>query len=158
MRIVVISDSHGRSDLAERIVEEQPTARHIFFLGDLTADAENLMYLYPQKELHAVSGNCDIFSPYPCEAIAEVAGHRIFYAHGHTLGVKYGTERLLRAAAENECDIVLYGHTHISKTVYENGIYLVNPGSCARPREGARSYAVIDIENNGIMPFIVRLK
>lgn len=156
MRIAVISDSHGRSDRIEEIIEAQPTARHIFFLGDLTADAENAGYIYPGRELHIVSGNCDIFKQYPCEATAEVCGHRIFYAHGHTLGVKYGTERLLKAAAENNCDIVLYGHTHVSSILYENGVYLVNPGSCARSRNGSESYAVIDIEKNGIMPIIVK--
>ena len=86
-----------------------------------------------------------------------MAGHGIFFTHGHTLGVKYGTERLVSAARAAGCDIALYGHTHASKVLYEDGMYVVNPGSCAEPRDGSKSYAVIDIEENGIMPIIIKI-
>ena len=157
MRIVVISDSHKRSDIIDKILENQPTAEHVFFLGDNTADIEDFEYLYPQKKFHIVSGNCDYFSVYPSSAMAEVGGKRIFYTHGHTLSVKYGTERLIETAKANGCDIALYGHTHVSKILYENGVHIVNPGSCSQGRDFHESYAVIDIEKNGIMPIIVNL-
>lgn len=157
MRIVVISDSHRRSGNVKKILDAQQNARHVFFLGDVTGDIEDLIKFYPDKIFHIVSGNCDIFSVYPAADIAEVEGHRIFFTHGHTLGVKYGTERLIAAARAAGCDIALYGHTHVSKTLYENGMYVVNPGSCAEPREGGKSYAVIDIEKSGIMPIIINI-
>lgn len=157
MRIVVISDSHRRSGNVKKILDAQQNARHVFFLGDVTGDIEELIKFYPDKIFHIVSGNCDIFSVYPVADIAEVGGHRIFFTHGHTLGVKYGTERLIAAARAAGCDIALYGHTHVSKTLYENGMYVVNPGSCAEPREGGKSYAVIDIEKSGTMPIIINI-
>ena len=86
-----------------------------------------------------------------------VLGKKIFYTHGHTLSVKYGIGNLLKTAKDNGCDIALYGHTHTANIVYEDGVYIVNPGSCSQPRDSRASYAVIDIEKNGIMPIIVEV-
>lgn len=157
MRIVVISDSHKRSDIIEKILYGQPEATDVFFLGDHADDIEDLQYIFSDKRFHILSGNCDYFSAFPSSAVATVGGVKIFYTHGHTLSVKYGTERLLDCAKQNGCKIALYGHTHISKILYEDGIYIVNPGSCANARDFHESYAVIDIEQNGIMPIIVNL-
>lgn len=157
MRIVVISDSHRRGGNIRKILEAQQNARHVFFLGDVTGDIDELIKFYPDKAFHIVSGNCDIFSSYPAADMAEICGRRIFFTHGHTLGVKYGIEKLISVARAADCDIALYGHTHVSKILYENGMYVVNPGSCSEPRDGCKSYAVIDIEKNGVMPIIIKL-
>lgn len=157
MRIVVISDSHKRSDIVEKILYAQPDASHVFFLGDNADDIEDLQYIFPDKLFFILSGNCDYFSTYPSSNIATVGGKKIFFTHGHTLSVKYGTENLLKTARQNGCNIALYGHTHISNIIYEDGIYIVNPGSCSRARNGRESYAVIDIQPNGIMPIIVEI-
>ena len=157
MRITVISDSHRNSRVIRKILDAQSGSETVFFLGDVTADIEDIQYEYPNKIFNIVSGNCDFFSEYPSVGIANAAGHNIFYTHGHTLSVKYGTERLKTAAQERNCDIVLYGHTHVSKILYEDGVYIVNPWSCSQPRDGRASYAVIDIEKNGVMPIIIEL-
>ena len=65
MRIVVISDSHKRSDIVEKILYAQPEASHIFFLGDHAADIEDLQYIFSDKKFYILSGNCDYFSNYP---------------------------------------------------------------------------------------------
>lgn len=157
MRIVVISDSHKKTSVIEKILEAQPAACDVFFLGDCAADIEDYQFLFTDKRFHILSGNCDYFSNYPSSGIATVGGKKIFYTHGHTLSVKYGTERLLETARQNGCQIALYGHTHVSKILYEDGIYIVNPGSCSQGRDFHESYAVIDIEPNGIMPVIINL-
>lgn len=157
MRIVVISDSHRRTGVIDKILSAQSTARHVFFLGDNTRDIEDFDILYPDKIFHIVSGNCDAFSLFPTVGLEVLGGKRILYTHGHTLSVKYGTQRLLEAAKQNNCQIALFGHTHISKVLYEDGIYCVNPGSVSSPREGRASYAVIDITDKGIMPIIIEV-
>ena len=157
MRLLVISDSHRKGNIVEDIIQKEPTARHIFFLGDNTSDIEDFQYLYRDREFHICSGNCDFVKEFPLYDIISIAGHNIFYTHGHEFSVKSSTGVLLQKAKNLGCDIVLYGHTHISLIQYEDGVYVVNPGSCAQSRSGPCSYAVIDIENGGIMPIIKSL-
>lgn len=158
MRILVLSDSHRRGGTLERIIRSEPGAREIFFLGDLVSDIVGLESVFPDRIFHIVSGNCDFASTRPAEGLAEVDGVRIFYTHGHTHGVKYGTDRLLAAARARDCRVALYGHTHIASSVYRDGIYLINPGSCSSPRDGAASYAVVDFKNGSVLPAILRLE
>ncbi len=157
MRIVVISDTHGRTGVIDKILSNQPEAKQVFFLGDNIGDIEDFEFLYPEKSFYAVPGNCDFGSFAPNTGVKEVGGVKVFYTHGHTLGVKYITSNLLASAKQNDCKIALYGHTHVSKILYEDGVYIVNPGSASRSREGSESYAVIDITDNGIMPIIIKI-
>ena len=157
MRIVVISDSHKKTLVIDKILEAQKEAKHVFFLGDNTDDIEDFIFMYPQKEFHIVCGNCDYFSKYQTFGVETICGKRILYTHGHTLSVKSGTQRLAETARQNECDVALFGHTHTSQIVYDNGLYIVNPGSCSSPRDSRASYAVIDITESGIMPIIIEV-
>ena len=159
MRIVVISDSHKNTRVIDKILGSQPDAKYVFFLGDNITDIEDFEFIYPDKRFFSVSGNCDYFSTAPTVGVEIIEGVKILYTHGHTFGVKYGVERLKEAAKKNASKIVLYGHTHISQTLYEDGVYIVNPGSCSNPRDGIiPTYAVIDITDKGIIPIIVNLK
>ena len=157
MRIVVISDSHKRTAVIDKILNNQKDATHVFFLGDNTADIEDFEFMYPEKKFYIVCGNCDYYSTHPVFGLENICGKRILFTHGHTISVKYGIQRLRELAKENKCDIALFGHTHVSQIVYEDGLYLVNPGSCSQSRNGPPSYAVIDITQNGIMPIIIEL-
>lgn len=157
MRIAVISDSHRHGSIVDRIILREKDAEVIIFLGDVTSDIEDFTYEYTDKKFFIVSGNCDIFSSYPYNTVITVENTNIFITHGHTLGVKSGTVALAAAARQSNCKIALYGHTHIPDIKYEDGLYIVNPGSCARSRDGANSYAVIDIRENGILPAIIRI-
>lgn len=158
MRILVLSDSHGRVGALDRIIEKEQSAFHIFFLGDVIRDIENLVHLHSDRNFHIVSGNCDYFSTYPAFDFARVGETKILFSHGHTFSVRSGdTGRLVNFAAENECSITLYGHTHVPDIDYKDGIYIVNPGSVGRSREGAESYAVLDISKSGVLPHIIRI-
>lgn len=157
MRILVISDSHRNTRVIDKILESQPDAKHVFFLGDCTADIEDFDLLYPDKTFHIVCGNCDFYSSFKSVDVDTVCGHRIFFTHGHNYAVKSSYQHLLKTTKENNCDIALFGHTHIPKIVYEEGVYLVNPGSCSKSREGRPTYAVIDITDKGIMPFTIEI-
>lgn len=158
MRILVISDSHRHPEIIQKILHEQPSAQDVYFLGDVIGDIEQAARLFPERRFHTVSGNCDFASTVPSQALGECGGIKIFYTHGHTLGVKNSTERLFSLAKQRGCRIALFGHTHIAHNEYRDGIYLINPGSCANSRSGAESYAVIDIEPNGILPIHIKLR
>lgn len=157
MRVVVISDSHGHGAVVDKIIRRESRAEAVMFLGDVTTDIEDFVYEYSDKKFYIVSGNCDLWSNYPYSMVADVGKLKIFLTHGHTLGVKAGLGGLIAAAKQSECQIALYGHTHVSNIRYEDGLYIVNPGSCARSRDGGNSYAVIDIRENGILPSIIRI-
>ncbi len=157
LRIMVLSDSHGNVSALRRAILAQKEVEHIFFLGDCLRDIEAAEDLFPQKIFHKVSGNCDFGSLLPSTAMENVGGTLIFYSHGHPYYVKQSPVPFLQAAQKRNAKIALFGHTHSSLIKYENGVYLVNPGSVSLPREGRPSYAVIDIEENGIMPIIVNL-
>ncbi len=158
MRVLVISDSHGRTSAIEEIIEAQPTAKHIFFLGDCTVDIEDCTYLYPDRTFHIVVGNCDGYSHYKTVDYISLMGKKILFTHGHTFSVKSGLEKLKATAQAENADIVLFGHTHAAITDYENTIHFVNPGSVSAGALGFRSYAIIDIMENGIKPIIIKMK
>ena len=157
MRILVLSDSHGNTAALRKAINAQKDAKQVFFLGDNLRDIEAVKEDYPDRTFYTVCGNCDYGSLALTTDIAVIDGTKILFTHGHNFSVKYGTQRLLAAAKENNYDIVLFGHTHIPTTLYEDGVYLVNPGSCGNSREGAPSYAVIDITDSGVMPIIIRI-
>ena len=72
--------------------------------------------------------------------------------------MKYSLDRLKKLAIENNADIIAFGHTHVRYTNYENGLYVINPGSASCPRDGkSPSYAFIDITDAGIATNIVSL-
>lgn len=113
--------------------------------------------LYPSVAFHIVEGNCDFNTLYKTVDIEIVGGKKILYTHGHNFAVKYTTRQLAEKAHEIGADIVLYGHTHISDITYDDGLYIINPGSIARGRESGNSFAVIDIAPEGIMPNIIKI-
>ena len=156
LRILVFSDSHGNVSALRRALVAQKTAQHIFFLGDSLRDIEALEGEFPDRIFHNVSGNCDFAALSPRTAMENINGTLIFYSHGHPYYVKQSYVPFLQAAEKRNAKIALFGHTHSSLIKYENGVWLVNPGSVSLPREGEPSYAVIDIEENGIMPIIIR--
>ncbi len=157
MRLLVISDSHGHSGTVDRIISSHPEAKHIFFLGDVVRDIESAVYEYTDRVFHIVAGNCDGFCSFPNFDMVDIEGRGIYFTHGHTAFVKSGTQTLCDRAKNCGCEIALYGHTHISDIEYKNGLYVVNPGSCSRSRNGLDTYAVIDITKEKIIPAIMEV-
>lgn len=157
MRILVMSDCHGMTRNAEKALDAHPEAKTVFYLGDGAYEIDELKSFYPDRNFHIVSGNCDIGSRFIGIGEAVIGKIKILYTHGHRYNVKYGTQMLLEVAQDVGASLALYGHTHISKIEYVNGIYLVNPGALSHSREGSESYAVIDITDSGIMPLILKI-
>ena len=157
MRLLVLSDTHGKALLIDRVLQIEKDAKEVFFLGDVVSDVEEVMPHYPDRHFHIVHGNCDYFSNYPLFDIVEYPLGTVYFTHGHKHSVKYGTDVLLTSAKNVGANIALYGHTHISAVDYKDGVYLINSGSLALPRDGKPSYAVIDITDKGILPAIKRI-
>lgn len=161
MRIIVVSDTHGNYDVLDRILTHRRSADACIHLGDGEREANLALSVHPEwlGKFFYVKGNCDYGSP--CKdflTLDIVPGHRIFATHGHRYGANFGTEGLLQAANEHHCDIILYGHTHVQECSYQNEIYIINPGSASRPRDGkGPAYAFIDFTKAGVVPVPVSL-
>ncbi len=153
MRIIVFSDTHGNFSAMHKIFKRNNSADCFVFLGDGLDELEDIKAIYPEKKILSVSGNCDFGALRPSADVALIGGMRVFYTHGHRYDVRYSTAKLKAKAKELGAKIVLFGHTHCRHYEYTGqGVYLLNPGSAALPRDGlAASYAFIDITPNGIM-------
>ena len=158
MRVLVISDSHGTYSGIETAIETHPEASHLIFLGDGASQMENIQYCYPNVTCHILAGNCDWSSDYPNMKLITLSGVKILACHGHTYDVKYGIDRLLTSARNQGAQVALYGHTHCAYEAYHDGIYVMNPGSIALPRDTSKkSYGILDMTDKGIMTSIAKL-
>lgn len=153
MRIIIISDSHGRQSCILSVFDAEPSAEYAFFLGDGICEAKEAFALHSNKvTCKAVRGNCDFYSTLPYYDTITVKGVKIYMTHGHMEEVKFGLENLKLKARENGAQIALFGHTHEQFYKYEQGLHLFNPGSIQDGR-----YGVIDITKAGIIPISKRL-
>lgn len=144
MNILVISDSHGKRDRLEKVINRQirrPDA--LIFLGDGLSDVD--FCDTTGIALYKVRGNCDsIFlndmTDAPDEQTINLDGIRIMMTHGHNYGVKSTLTPLICAAARSKADILLFGHTHegFEMTLMpendlgiklDKPLYIMNPGS-----------------------------
>ncbi len=150
IRFLIFSDTHGRRGKMEEIVANHPEAQYVIHLGDCVNDVKSLTDINSEITLYNVRGNCD--SAFLAEEDGEivVSGKRIFFTHGHKYSVKSGLERLIFEGQRRQADVVFFGHTHSPRNHYLDGMYIFNPGSLSRPREGRATYGIMDIYNGQI--------
>ncbi len=143
MKILVISDSHGKKDYVYCIVGENMDADVVIHLGDGPDDV-NFEQVRDMTMIR-VKGNCDYFSCLPLQTIKDIGGYKFFITHGHEFKVKQSLREYHMASQIMECNVALYGHTHIPFYEERAGVHLFNPGAV---RDG--SYGVIEIDENNI--------
>ena len=148
MKILVVSDTHGDTYSLKSAINSKPDAEVVIHCGDGNAEFENLKPLYPQKHFIGVRGNCDFCSSASNVETITLEGKKIFVTHGHIYNAKYGLYNLVCAAREAGADLLLFGHTHIPLEDYDDGLYIVNPGSLHGYGGG---YAYIDVTEKGIV-------
>ncbi|WP_099204924.1 metallophosphoesterase family protein [Scatolibacter rhodanostii] len=152
MRILVFSDTHGDSNSLYKALLSQPQADIVIHLGDGEADVESVRYEFPSKMFLQVRGNCDFGSTLPLSEEFVTEGIKIFYTHGHFYDVKWQDDLILAAAEKREANVLLYGHTHVPLSTYQNGLHILNPGSL---KGSHGSYGFIDITPQGIVTNII---
>lgn len=153
MRIIVISDSHGNYKTVETVFLRNHDADKFIHLGDGEHELNDFLISHPEytERVVHVAGNCDFGSLSPAFEIIEAEKHKILATHGHRCNVKSGLETIKNLALVNGCDIILFGHSHCRYNKYEDGFYILNPGSSSCPRDGNRpSFGHIDISDAGI--------
>ncbi|MBQ4151352.1 MAG: YfcE family phosphodiesterase [Clostridia bacterium] len=153
--ILVLSDIHGGVSRAKEVAAAHKHIKTVIYLGDGCRHLDALRTEMPDAAFVAVRGNCDTFldGVSETELTLEIEGHRIFICHGHTRMAKSGNGALLNAAKANNCDIVLFGHTHIAHEEYdsESGVYIFNPGSVGNTRDGRYTYGILSLDKKNVL-------
>ncbi len=150
MKILVLSDSHaGLSFMRLAISRVKPDA--VIHLGDFYEDAQAMQEENPQVVFHMVPGNCDryrLMRPAPEQLCYDVCGVRIFMTHGHNHGVKLTLGKLLGDARSMGAKAALFGHTHCAYCAKNEGVWVLNPGSCG---SFGGSVGLMEVENKEIL-------
>ena len=149
MRIIVLSDTHGKIRNFRKIYLKQKDAYLFIHLGDGESEVVSMRTEYPNSSFMLVKGNCDFSSTEPEEKLIVLNNKRIYMTHGHKFNVKRCLDSFFETAMENRADIALFGHTHIPLCEYFNGMYVLNPGSAEFSRNGIPKFGIIDITDSG---------
>lgn len=73
---------------------------------------------------------------------------KAFYTHGHLYQVNRTRHLLAEQARELGCLFAFYGHTHVAKYEYINGVHVINPGSISQSRSSMEeTYAEVIIDD-----------
>ena len=139
MKILIVSDTHGRLENLERVIEMTKPIDALIHLGDVEGQEDYIRRLVPCAA-YMVSGNNDFFSMLPRELEFELGKYKVL-----------NTEELRRQARSRGKDIVMFGHTHKPYLDTEDGITILNPGSLSYPRQEGRrpSYMIMTIDEAG---------
>ena len=169
MTFLVISDIHGRRDLAEEALRRHRNADGVLFLGDGIRDLSPTACREGGRLFAGVRGNCDWFCAsqseyfYSEELLLNLGEYTVMMMHGHTRNVKSGIDCAVRAAAERGADVLLYGHTHEAEERYlpegydadglllRRPMWVMNPGSLGAPKDGTHSYGLLQIRERQIL-------
>lgn len=144
-KILIFSDTHGYTDPCINIINNEEKVDAIIHAGDCARDAEDLEHIYPDIPIYYVKGNNDFFTAAPPHMTIIIDGVRIFITHGHEQRVKYehNYTTLKAAALKSNAQLVVFGHTHIPYTSYDNNMTTINPGSV----RFTKTYAAAEIDN-----------
>ena len=139
MKIVVCSDTHRDKEFIEKLTTINSDAKFFIHAGDSELNEWEL------DPFITVKGNCDYYIKNKYR-ILDILGVKIFIFHGdHTLLTE---DVLLGIVKNNNCDIIIHGHTHIPKYIFKENVHILCPGSIMYPRSSKATYAVITIKEN----------
>lgn len=146
-RVLIMSDSHGRNENVQRAIEKAGKIDLMIHLGDVGRE-----YLQVERmsgvPTYMVAGNNDYGGFLKDMCIIYIGSHKVLLTHGHRYGVHFGVDRLRYLALENECDIVMYGHTHVPFLDDGEDVTILNPGSISLPRQMGykKTFMIMEID------------
>ena len=139
MRILVISDSHGRNDDVAGVIEQVGPIDMLIHCGDVERGDDYIRSLV-DCPVHMVSGN-----------IFNIGDYKVMVVHVYTFYVYRGVERLKQYALQNSIDIVMFGHTHKPYIEIDEDVTILNPGSVSYPRQPDHmpTFLIMEIDDEG---------
>ena len=150
MKVLVVSDTHGRDESLEMAVALEQPFDYLIHCGDVEG-REFFIEALAECPCTIVAGNNDFFSDLPREEEIDIGGYKAFITHGHPYYVSLDSEYIREEGAARKVDIVMFGHTHKPYFEQKDGITVLNPGSLAYPRQEGRkgSYMIMEIDQEG---------
>ena len=154
MRVMIVSDTHGRHSALDEALEQAGKIDMLLHLGDVEG-GEEYIEAVAGCPVCMVAGNNDFFSYQKKEREFMLAGKRIFMTHGHYYYVSMGTEMIRKEGLARGADVVMFGHTHRPYFEQDDKITILNPGSLSFPRQPGRqgSYMIMEIQASGKVEF-----
>lgn len=149
LKILVLSDSHHHPEFIKKIFCNEKNIETTIFLGDGLDDLE----VIPSNiQIYSVQGNMDFSSvkvqSTPLFQILSIHNHRFFLTHGHLFNARYTHYNMYEKAQTENCEAVLFGHTHNPLLQIIKGIYFFNPGALKEMK-----YGVITLNKNDELNF-----
>ena len=150
MKILVVSDTHGRDRELETTVEREAPFDKLIHCGDVEG-REIFIEALADCPCCIVAGNNDFFCDLPREQEITIGGKKALVTHGHYYGVSIDLSGIADEARSRGCEIVFFGHTHQPVVAQKNGVLVINPGSLAYPRQSGRksSYVILNTDIRG---------
>lgn len=157
MKILIVSDTHGRNENLKRVIEKVKPLDLLIHLGDLGGSENVIPDLVNEGcETEMVQGNNDFFARLDREKDIMIGRYRTLLTHGDYYNVSLGAETLEEEAGARGFDIAMYGHTHrpfyeIYKKEGGRDLLVLNPGSLSCPRQDGHkpSYMVMELDEKG---------
>ena len=150
MKILVVSDTHGRDRELETAVEREAPFDKLIHCGDVEG-REIFIEALADCPCCIVAGNNDFFCDLPREQEITIGGKKALLTHGHYYGVSIDLSGIADEARSRGCEIAFFGHTHKPVVAQKNGVLVINPGSLAYPRQSGRksSYVILNTDIRG---------
>lgn len=150
MKILIVSDSHGRTNYLEKVMNKIGTIDLLIHLGDIEG-SEDYIEAISDCDVIMISGNNDYFASLEREKLIEVGKYKIFLTHGHMYQVNFGTEMIKGKARELGAQIVMFGHTHRPLIDTVGDVIAINPGSISLPRQEGHipTYIIMETDRFG---------
>jgi putative phosphoesterase len=161
MKIVVLADTHISDPLVKfprQLIDAFKDCDMIVHAGDLT-EAPVLDAIRLISEVKAVAGNMDsieLKKMLPEKIVFKAGKITIGVTHGK--GTPNGILKNVSGAFKSKPDVIIFGHSHIPFSEKIGGSLYFNPGSLNdRVFAPYRSFGILDIRGESVMPHIVRL-
>lgn len=124
IRLCCVSDNHRKVEVLDRIMKNYPNCDAYLHAGDSELDWDTL-----SAWTAVVAGNNDYNLDFNDIEVVTVKGYRILLTHSHLVVSSKRIERLVAMAHQYQCQMVVFGHTHVFFAKEVDGVFLFNPGS-----------------------------
>lgn len=156
MKILIVSDNHGRTGNLEQLVKAHGDMDYFIHAGD-TEGSEDYIAALVDCPSAIVGGNNDYFSDMPTDLTVSLGKNKVWITHGHLYGIYRGSARLEKEMDRRGADFTVVGHTHMPKIEWCGDKAIVNPGSISQPRQPGRrpSYIIMEIDREEQVHFTI---